>query len=709
MNGIGFKNMKVFKEKQWFDFSPITLLTGTNNSGKSSVINAMQMLQENLTNYSNNTIDNIVNTEFRLIANQNKHGNIESFVNKDGKDQINHFVFALNKNNVQYNVLVEINEGIESYGTVRLLSATDPLTKEVIFHLEINKKHPNLVCSYKINFKYFVSRFKEKCTNTIELNKRLIELDEIQKLVNSQKLAPKKLYDLANELANKYSVYIIITPVTIPEDPNYLYFDYMIYDEPLNGAELDQKIKELGVIFNYDKKQTNSLNFRGLISLNDFNEQYLKFYESGVFDFEEIFSNNVDVKLDFEFLITNYYNTNLKDAYNSLSNDLLTVLSNTTWKVEEMYSDEDSLLVPTDLVQKYLNCHPDFGLIASSLVFKNENDNHGRKTYNTNYVANHFLAATNNIDLKDNKVQELQDNNFFDSVYSKLQNIIFENYNHKDEGKKFENRIKVIKQEVSGHIFKDLEEKINKINLGFNNTYVSSNRFQSKRSFNFSDNSDFTSLLKKIESLKGDTKEVCLSFINKWIKEFEIADQLILKPDTDTGNFKAFLKLKNQEILLADFGLGTNQLLPIIFSLAIHYYRWDKVTFDEEICKRTVVIEEPEANLHPAMQSKLADLFVDAYKTFKVQIIAETHSEYLIRKLQYLIGTNKSEIKHEDVVIYYFYKPDHEAVINKQVNQVEKIEIDEVGRLSKEFGSGFFDEADKIALDLFLLNQSQSN
>lgn len=41
LNGIGFENMKVFKEKQWFDFTSITLLTGTNNSGKSSVINAI--------------------------------------------------------------------------------------------------------------------------------------------------------------------------------------------------------------------------------------------------------------------------------------------------------------------------------------------------------------------------------------------------------------------------------------------------------------------------------------------------------------------------------------------------------------------------------------------------------------------------------------------------------------------------------------------
>jgi predicted ATPase len=258
-------------------------------------------------------------------------------------------------------------------------------------------------------------------------------------------------------------------------------------------------------------------------------------------------------------------------------------------------------------------------------------------------------------------------------------------------------------------IFVFVYEKIINIDIAFNNTYVSSNRFQTKRTYNFNDTSDFTKLLKTIESLSEKNKDACNGFINKWLKEFEIADELVLKPDAETGDFKAYLKIDKQEILLSDFGLGTNQLLPIIFSLCINSYTQKPPEFSDEIIPRTVVIEEPEANLHPAMQSKLADLFADAIKMFKVQIIVETHSEYLIRKLQYLVGTNRSELVPEDVLIYYFYKPDHQAVLNKEVNQVEKIEIDEFGRLSKEFGLGFFDEADRIALDIFLLSQSQSN
>jgi AAA15 family ATPase/GTPase len=38
LSGIGFNNFRVFGEQTDFKFTPITILTGTNNSGKSSLI-----------------------------------------------------------------------------------------------------------------------------------------------------------------------------------------------------------------------------------------------------------------------------------------------------------------------------------------------------------------------------------------------------------------------------------------------------------------------------------------------------------------------------------------------------------------------------------------------------------------------------------------------------------------------------------------------
>jgi AAA15 family ATPase/GTPase len=38
---ISIDNFRVFKEKTEFEFAPITILTGTNSSGKSSLVDAL--------------------------------------------------------------------------------------------------------------------------------------------------------------------------------------------------------------------------------------------------------------------------------------------------------------------------------------------------------------------------------------------------------------------------------------------------------------------------------------------------------------------------------------------------------------------------------------------------------------------------------------------------------------------------------------------
>lgn len=59
LNGIGLENFGVFKEKQWFDFAPITILTGTNSSGKSSLINLIEIFSD-ADGKESKSIDNLV-------------------------------------------------------------------------------------------------------------------------------------------------------------------------------------------------------------------------------------------------------------------------------------------------------------------------------------------------------------------------------------------------------------------------------------------------------------------------------------------------------------------------------------------------------------------------------------------------------------------------------------------------------------------------
>ena len=47
LSGFGLENFRVFKDYTWFDFAPITLFVGPNNSGKSSVIKALLLLKDN--------------------------------------------------------------------------------------------------------------------------------------------------------------------------------------------------------------------------------------------------------------------------------------------------------------------------------------------------------------------------------------------------------------------------------------------------------------------------------------------------------------------------------------------------------------------------------------------------------------------------------------------------------------------------------------
>jgi predicted ATPase len=229
-------------------------------------------------------------------------------------------------------------------------------------------------------------------------------------------------------------------------------------------------------------------------------------------------------------------------------------------------------------------------------------------------------------------------------------------------------------------------------------------------------------LLQKYNDNK-DIKAHTYYSLNKWlIKEFNIMDipseEVVFSslfkilPVEDLGYIlQIYVDGKWQH--LSNLGYGVTQLLPIILS----------VLFNDE--PKTYIIEEPESNLHPALQSKLADFFFEAMSLKKLfpnsskyildvkligkvslnRFIIETHSEYLIRKLQYLTASSKSKMTPDDTVIYYFYNP---KVVPKNEPQIYKINITSEGALSKNFGQGFLDETSNLSLLLYqsLLNKN---
>jgi hypothetical protein len=210
-------------------------------------------------------------------------------------------------------------------------------------------------------------------------------------------------------------------------------------------------------------------------------------------------------------------------------------------------------------------------------------------------------------------------------------------------------------------------------------------------------------------------------FIDKWIKEFKIGNSVSIEADSE--GLGVYLRLHNSPddkkgSLLAEQGYGITQLFVILLRIEIaimkskrevvnkdpydmgcpsHYWKNDSDLTKVELSESTIAIEEPEVHLHPNFQSMLADMFFDAYFNYNVHFIIETHSEYLIRKLQTLIA--KEEVSNSDVSIIYVYdkvnRPDTEP-------QVKRINVSNKGMLLGRFGEGFFDEADELSLNLLM-------
>ena len=192
-------------------------------------------------------------------------------------------------------------------------------------------------------------------------------------------------------------------------------------------------------------------------------------------------------------------------------------------------------------------------------------------------------------------------------------------------------------------------------------------------------------------------------FITYWMKEFNIGKDYTI---TSVGGEAHIVKIRNHDgelVNLADKGMGSIQLMVLLFRLAITLPK--KSLVDEGTkarilrsrISRVIIIEEPEQNLHPMLQSKLADLLFDLYEKYGYRFIIETHSEYLIRKTQVIVKENfnneKNPLKDNPFKVFYFNSSDSEKPYYEIIYQKD-------GSFSNDFGKGFFDEASNLAYEI---------
>ena len=151
--------------------------------------------------------------------------------------------------------------------------------------------------------------------------------------------------------------------------------------------------------------------------------------------------------------------------------------------------------------------------------------------------------------------------------------------------------------------------------------------------------------------------------ILNWLQRLELIHSYDLRPVSGAGRDYEFLVKKYKggpDVRLTDIGFGVSQVLPV---LILCYYAPEG---------SILILEQPEAHLHPKVQTELADVLIDVVKNRNLQIILESHSEYLLSRLQRRIAEKK--IAATDTALYF-------CEIKDGTSEIEQLNVDEYGNI----------------------------
>lgn len=152
------------------------------------------------------------------------------------------------------------------------------------------------------------------------------------------------------------------------------------------------------------------------------------------------------------------------------------------------------------------------------------------------------------------------------------------------------------------------------------------------------------------------------------------------------GLFLGQVKLRNQmnsvSSVAPNIGFGISYVLPIIV---------DGLLGDKG---KMLIVENPEAHLHPKAQSNLG-FFLGKMASSGLTVIIETHSEHIVNGIR-RAALSKLGLSPDDVNIYFFDN-------NGGNIEVNKIKIDNEGNLT-DFPTDFFDQVRQDMLEIIKLS-----
>ncbi len=127
-------------------------------------------------------------------------------------------------------------------------------------------------------------------------------------------------------------------------------------------------------------------------------------------------------------------------------------------------------------------------------------------------------------------------------------------------------------------------------------------------------------------------------------------------------------------------GFGLTYVLPVIVAL-LSAKKGDMI-----------ILENPEAHIHPGGQRKLGELIGQVGQR-GVQVIVETHSDHIMNGIR--VAVRQKKVEKDKVNFIYFYKDEENGYKHKFILP----QIDENGKFD-QWPEGFFDEWDNSLIDL---------
>ncbi len=175
--------------------------------------------------------------------------------------------------------------------------------------------------------------------------------------------------------------------------------------------------------------------------------------------------------------------------------------------------------------------------------------------------------------------------------------------------------------------------------------------------------------------------------VNAWLNELMPGVSIVAKQSLETLTAQIQVEnyfTKGDPTLATNIGFGISYVLPIIATGLIAA----KGSY--------MIVENPEAHLHPSAQSKIGR-FLSMVAQSGVNVIIETHSDHVINGIQ--IAAAKKEIDNSSVIINFFSQTE-----DSPQPMIENIFINKKGELSK-WPKGFFDQTQIDFAELFIIRK----